>query len=476
MYSLIGFMAFLSLAAAPADTPLRMGGGAKPAAGCRIAFAPDGKTVAWAGSGAVCLYNPARGVLRRRLTKDSGDANCLAFTPDGKTIAVGASGSVYLFDAIKGEKKAEWQAHPDGVRAVVFSPDGQTLATAGDDDHVSLWDPATGKERSRLDLHSKGASVLAYSADGKYLTAGGEAGELTAWRMSDEDERRRLVGRDGRVGYIAFAPDGNSFLWTQGKTIRISEVETWVELARYNGRDMDAACFALSPDGKTLATGGGKTIHLWDLETGSHLLQFRDEKSEMEAILFAPDGKTLASASPDGTVLIWNLKGLSRARLEWLWRELSGNDAADAVHAVRTMKATPAASVAFLRERIRPAPPPAPDVARLVADLDNDDFTEREKATTELAKRGRQVETALRLAYEKRPSAEMRFRLQSLLARLKDAPNEETAKVRAVQVLETIGAGEARTFLETLAKGPPDSRVTQEAKASLQRLNAPPAP
>ena len=63
----------------------------------------------------------------------------------------------------------------------------------------------------------------------------------------------------------------------------MSEVETWVELSRFNGRDMDAACFALSPDGKTLATGGGKTIHLWDLETGAHLLQFRDEKSDTAA-------------------------------------------------------------------------------------------------------------------------------------------------------------------------------------------------
>jgi hypothetical protein len=80
----------------------------------------------------------------------------------------------------------------------------------------------------------------------------------------------------------------------------------------------------------------------------------------------------------------------------------------------------------------------------------------------------------LRQAYEKQTSAEARFRLENLLARLKDAPNEETAKVRAVQVLETIGAGEARTFLEALAKGPPDSRLTQEAKASLQRLNARP--
>ncbi len=322
--------------------------------------------------------DPASGALLGLLKTESTDAKCLAFSPDGKTVAVGAGPSVAFFDAHKGKKLAEWEAHSAGVLAVAFSPDGQTLVTAGDDDHLSLWDPATGKERDRLDLHEKGASVLAFSPDGKYLAAGGEAGELTVWRMSDEDERRRLVGRHGGVGYIAFAPDGNSFLWTQGKTIRVSEVETWVELARFTGRDMDATCFALSPDGKTLATGG-KVIHLWDLETGAHLLQFHDEKSDAAALLFAPDGKTLASAAPDGAILIWDLKRLPRSRLEWLWRELSGNDAADAVHAVRAMKATPAASIAFLRQRIRPAPPPASDVEQLVADLDNDDFAHARK-------------------------------------------------------------------------------------------------
>ena len=109
MSPLAGYLALLTLAA-PADTPLRMGGGAKPTEVCRLAFAPDGKTVAWAGSGAVCLFDTTSGAFRRRLKTDAGDAKCLAFTPDGKTVAVVAGGSVYLFDANKDEKKAEWQA------------------------------------------------------------------------------------------------------------------------------------------------------------------------------------------------------------------------------------------------------------------------------------------------------------------------------------------------------------------------------
>jgi hypothetical protein len=329
-----------------------------------------------------------------------------------------------------------------------------------------------------MELHAKGASALAFSPDGKYLTAGGEAGEMTVWKIEDDfqDERRRLVGRDGGVGYVAFMPDGGAFLWTQGRTIRVSEVETWVELSRYDGRDMGAACYALAPDGKILATGSGKSVRLWDLETGEQLLQFRDEKVDAAAVAFAPDGRALAAAAPDGTILVWSLAGLPLARLEALWRELGGRDAADAVHAVRAMNATPAESVAFLREHIRPAPPPDPGVARLIADLDSDDFEARQKATEELAKRGKAVEPQLQKAHADQPSPEARWRLEGLLARLKDAPSEETAKVRAVQVLETIATDEARQLLDNLAKGAPDGDVTKAAKAALQRWGPKPMP
>ncbi len=405
----LGFVTLLSLstaAAEPADPAplLRIGGGDKTTGACRIAYAPDGKTIACAGSGPVRLYDAASGKLLRSLKVD---ARCLAFAPDGKTLAAGEGPSVHVFNVATGEEALQFKAHPNGVLAVVFSPDGKILATAGDDDHVVLWD-AAGKERSRLELHETSASVLAFSPNGQYLTAGGDAGALTVWRMEDDfqDERRRLVGRDGRVGCTAFLPDGNAFLWTQGRTIRVSEVETWVEIARYDGGDMDAACCALSPDGKTLATGGGHSVHFWDLETGEELLAFHDDKAEAVAVAFAPDGKTLASAAADGTVLVWDLKGLARGRLEALWHELGGSNAADAIHAVRVMKAAPAESVAFLRERLRPPPPPDPRIPKLIADLDDDDFNVRQKATAELAKLGKAVEADLKKAHDDRPSPE----------------------------------------------------------------------
>src|SRR5438477_642110 len=43
--------------------------------------------------------------------------------------------------------------------------------------------------------------------------------------------------------------------------------------------------------------------------------------------------------------------------------------------------------------------------------------------------------------------------------------------LRAIEVLEHIGIAQAQSLLERLAGGLPASRLTQEAKASLQRLH-----
>ncbi len=156
-----------------------------------------------------------------------------------------------------------------------------------------------------------------------------------------------------------------------------------------------------------------------------------------------------------------------------MWRELGGANGDDMIHALRVMKATPTESVAFLRERLRPTPPD-PRVAMLIANLDDDDFNIREKATMDLAALGLAVKADLKKALGRRPSPEARWRLDALLSRLTDAFSEETARLRAASVLEEIGTDEARQLLEELAKGPPDSRLTREAKASLQRLSARP--
>jgi hypothetical protein len=81
----------------------------------------------------------------------------------------------------------------------------------------------------------------------------------------------------------------------------------------------------------------------------------------------------------------------------------------------------------------------------------------------------------LRQALERRPSPETRRRLNDLLAlpagRLRGP--EVLRALRATQALEYVGTPAARQVLAALAQGSPQARVTQEAKATLERLAHP---
>jgi hypothetical protein len=66
---------------------------------------------------------------------------------------------------------------------------------------------------------------------------------------------------------------------------------------------------------------------------------------------------------------------------------------------------------------------------------------------------------------------EMRQRLEQLLRKVEPSRSPDRLReVRAIEVLEHIGTSEAEQLLQTLAKGAPEARLTQEAKASLERL------
>src|SRR5262249_31532171 len=127
----------------------------------------------------------------------------------------------------------------------------------------------------------------------------------------------------------------------------------------------------------------------------------------------------------------------------------------------------------FLRRQLRPAEAAGEErLTRLIADLDADEFADRERAARQLERLGEQAETALRRALKESPSAEARRRAGLLLGRLRGPPPSPALlrASRAVEALERIDTPEARQLLETLARGAPGARLTREAKTSLERL------
>jgi hypothetical protein len=111
------------------------------------------------------------------------------------------------------------------------------------------------------------------------------------------------------------------------------------------------------------------------------------------------------------------------------------------------------------------------DLAKWIADLDSRKYDVREAAMAELGKAEELAQPALRKFLAGKPDLESRRRVERLLGKRGPSPETQRAS-RALAVLEQTGTAEARQVLEALAKGAPEARLTQEARASLERSRA----
>lgn len=164
--------------------------------------------------------------------------------------------------------------------------------------------------------------------------------------------------------------------------------------------------------------------------------------------------------------------------LEKCWAVLGTKNPPAVEQAIADLAAHPARTISFLRERLRPVPSPDPRrVAAWLSALDSNQFAVRQKASEELAKLGEVVEPNLRKTLHASPSLEVLHRVETLLAKIKterlNPSPERLRRVRAIEVLERIGDGEACRLLTILAHGAPLAQLTTEAKTALERLGKP---
>jgi RNA polymerase sigma factor (sigma-70 family) len=160
-------------------------------------------------------------------------------------------------------------------------------------------------------------------------------------------------------------------------------------------------------------------------------------------------------------------------KLEALWTDLASDDQAKAWRAAFQLAAAPKDATRLLTGRLKPVVVDAERLAKLIRDLDADDFDTRERASTELKNAGEVAVPHLRKALENNPSVEAKRRLQELLERAKGPSPAWVRSARAVAVLEAVGGDDARKLLEEAAKGDTEALPTRAAKAALGRLGKP---
>jgi WD40 repeat protein len=429
-----------------------------------VAFSPDGKTLAAVRSGSyVVLLDVGTGKEVRRFPRYASRVRSLAFSPLGDLLAVGGSDlTIRLWETATGKEVCRLSDSKRPVDCVRFSPDGRTLASGHslnnllrsdirfNDERIYCWDVATGKKRCTIQGHWLEVTALAFSPDGKTLAVAGSHGPVSLWEVATGQERCK----------IETPPN-----WTTGNAFYLEDL---------------VRRLSFSPDGNLLAIAGpDNQIHFTDLATGKIRARFGPHQGRVFALAFARDGKTLASAANDTTVLTWDVSALGKRKLpevqlspkdlEALWETLRG----DTVHAaIWQLIAAPKQSVPFLQRRLTPMLSVEPQqLARWIAELDDNRFATRKEATAKLERLGELAGPALKQALKSPPSAEARKRVEVLLQKLavRDTSPEFLRQLRGIEVLEQIGSPAARKVLQALAAGAQDAWLTWEAKASLQR-------
>jgi WD40 repeat protein len=474
-----------------------------------IAFTPDGRSVATvAGAGRVALWDLGTGRERGyfdapvpRHVRLSADAR-FAYDFEDYDPQNGGRKGIFIRDAETGRTRGRipldfaGRDHPFGV----CTPGPKELALADYAGRaVHLLDPATGGHVARLfDLRMK-VHHAEFADAGNLLVAFCTDHHVFVWDVARRAVLRRIdLADDGpavnpdpalreRWPYAAaLSADGTRIVYaSQFGYVRLLDASTGREIRRYDNLRI-AGC-AFSPDGRTLARAGrgDQSVHLIELATDKERRRLKGHFGDVESLRFSADGTLLVSASGDTTALVWDLTGrrtnpepckpLAQADLDACWARLAGDDAPAAYDAARTLVSAPAQALPYLAAHLAPVESVDPErLARLIADLDSDQFADREKAAAEVEKIAEAASPALRKTLDGSPSAEVRRRLEAILARqseeLRNPTGDRLRLIRALEILELDGSGRAREILQSLAKGLPDVRLTKDAKASLARL------
>jgi RNA polymerase sigma factor (sigma-70 family) len=463
-----------------------------------LRFSPDGANlVSFGPERRLLRWDLATQTPRRQFSWTANGWSVFALSPDGHTLA--ACGwphfELQLWDTRTGKAGRLLGKFPNRISAVAFSPDGRLLASANEKDGIHVWDVRDGKEVRQIKGFMSGMMGLRFSPDSKALACGiwtRNKPSLRLWNVADGKERCAFDCFDS-IGSLAFSPDGKVLATGIANNRANSLVRLWdtangKELCHHTGHRDDVGAIAFSPDGKLVASGAGSagyldnSVHVWEAATGRLIRRFEGHHSCVNSVAFAPDGLTVASGAGDSTILLWDITGrradgrwhgkpLTPRQLDTCWTTLMDEDAAKAYDAVWMLSASAEQAVPILAKHLRPVPrPDAKIVSQLIADLDSDNFSVRQRAMKELSKFGDAITPILQRTLEGKPALEMRRRVQQLLNQTRDWTPEHLREHRAIQALEHIGTQAARQLLESLAGGTPEARLTEEAKAALRRL------
>ncbi|MFI9811941.1 caspase, EACC1-associated type [Saccharothrix variisporea] len=270
-------------------------------------FSPDPNTIALSsGPGTAVLWDRTTHLARATLPGSNAGPR-VAFTPDGKTLATAGTcacdppfdNPVHLWNTEDGQEKAALTGHTNGVQDLSFSRDGRLLLTAAVDRTTRVWDVATGKNTATLDA----GYTARFSPDSTLIAASSHFTEkISLWDTTG----RRIRQLDTTGEPVSFSTDGKTLVTTgfDRKAVQLWEVAT----GKLVGTTTPDGPWAVSPDHRTVAVGApDHSVLLVDARTTATQRTLTGHTARVTDLTYSADGRTLVSAAGDGTIRVWTV-------------------------------------------------------------------------------------------------------------------------------------------------------------------------
>jgi len=208
-----------------------------------MAFSPDGSLLAVSSlrSPTVQLWSTTRWTLvstiNASLYTNGLDGSLfgvwgLAFSPDGRLLAVAGSDGITRLFSMPRHQVTELCAEEDETMSVAFSPDGHTLATGESDGNVYLWPVhPENKQYYAIDSASlvdsdQSLNNVAFGSGGNTVIAAGYDGSVRIWNVQNPALAARIPASSAIIRSMTYSQALGIIVTTDGTVTRVWQTNT----------------------------------------------------------------------------------------------------------------------------------------------------------------------------------------------------------------------------------------------------------
>ncbi len=296
----------------------RLGGGTVYS----VRFAPDGKRLAFAGTGgrALLVDLDAPEAAAIELAGHTNDVYGLDFSPDGtRVVTASRDRTARVFDVATGHTVAVCAGHTGSVAEARFLRGGAWVLTRSaepsggssvseSDATKRIFDARTGAELRVLAGSPAMATAIDASADGRWVVAACEDKSAQLWDLDRADPAPAhvfVVG--GRYHSARFSPDGARLALSWDAGAKVVDVATGADLYVLPNHGHRAVVrIEWSPGGRELATVAyDDALRIFRAEDGALLRTCRGSARQIMGLAWSPDGSFLTTWHRQSTASVW---------------------------------------------------------------------------------------------------------------------------------------------------------------------------